>query len=450
MLPRLSRKLFTDLALWMLGFGFLMGFIFPYFMLSLGFAKEQVLSFDFYSATLIAGILVAVINYTLARVIIGSRLAMQTRGMRTVAEQVRKLAFEEGQQLDVQGLRLPVDSADNMGDMAGSFNELVETLGRSYRVGQDVGQFTRMAASHLEVKGLARQSLELMLEQTGSLAGAVYVVRDGQLELMAAKGVKDASLLVMNDHLLDALRHNGVQRIEYPDQVELQGVLTEFRPREVMLVPVSFKGVSEGLVLLASQYPYSVDMPGVLELYRPGLGMALKNAMSHDRLQRLAALDPLTNVYNRRFGMSRLHEEFARAVRNNSAMAVLMLDIDNFKELNDTYGHMTGDKVILNVVQAVKSNLREGDTLVRYGGEEFMLLLPGASMEDGKLIGERIRRTIMDTYLKEGGQEIGQTVSLGIAACPDERVEGEDDLIRLADAALYSAKANGKNQLIAA
>jgi diguanylate cyclase (GGDEF)-like protein len=450
MLPRLSRKLFTDLALWMLGFGFLMGFIFPYFMLSLGFAKDQVLSFGFYSATLIAGILVAIINYTLARLIIGSRLAMQTQGMRTVAAQVRKLAFDESRQLDVEGLHLPEDSADNMGEMARSFNELVETLARSYQVGQDVSQFTRMAASHLEVKGLARQSLDLMLEQTGSLAGAIFTVRDGQPELMAAKGIRDADPLSMNDHLRDALRQNSVQRIEYPQGIELQGVLTEFRPREVMLMPVSFKGVSEGLVVLASQYPYAADMEGILELYRPGLGMALKNAMSHDRLQRLAVLDPLTNVYNRRFGMGRLHEEFSRAVRDNSAISVLMLDIDNFKDLNDTYGHMTGDKVILNVVQAVKSNLREGDTLVRYGGEEFMVILPGASLEDGRLIGERIRRTIMDTILQEGGQNIGQTVSLGIAACPDSRVDGEDDLIRLADAALYSAKANGKNQLIAA
>lgn len=450
MLPRLSRKLFTDLALWMLGFGFLMGFIFPYFMLSLGFAKEQVLSFDFYSATLIAGILVAIINYALARSIIGSRLALQTGGMRSVAGEVRTLAFDEDKRLDVEGLRLPEDSADNMGEMARSFNELVETLGRSYQVGQDVSQFTQMAASHLEVKGLAKQSLELILSQTGSFAGAVFVVRDGQLELMASRGVKDAGVLAMNDHLRDALRHSGVQRIEYPEDIQLQGVLTEFRPREVMLVPVSFKGVSEGLVLLASQYPYPADMQRVLELYRPGLGMALKNAMSHDRLQRLAVLDPLTNVYNRRFGMGRLHEEFSRSVRDNSAISVVMLDIDNFKELNDTYGHMTGDKVILNVVQAIKSNLREGDTLVRYGGEEFMIILPGASLEDGRVIGERIRRTIMDTFLQEGEQRITQTVSLGISACPDERVNGEDDLIRLADAALYNAKANGKNLLIAA
>ena len=450
MLPRISKKLFVDLALWMLGFGFLMGISFPYFMLALGFDKSQVLTPEFYSATLIAGFLVALINFAMVRSIIGWRLALQTERMRSVSDVVRQQAVHEELELDASSLKLIVDSDDDVGDAARSFNELIDSLGRSTQVAQDISRFTKMVSAYLDVEGLTRQALEQLQQDTLSLAGAFYIVHDGQLMLMAGKGINHAGQLEQNEMVLDALKNNVIQRIHLPDDIQVAGVLTEFRPREVMLIPIFFKGISEAIVILASQDDYAQDMEQVLARYTPGLGLALRNALSHERLQRLAVLDPLTNVYNRRFGLGRLEEEYSRVVRDSSSLSVMMLDIDDFKVLNDTYGHMVGDKVIVNVVRCIKDNLREGDVLVRYGGEEFLIILPGASVEDGQQVGERIRRTIDDSFLLESEQQIWQTVSVGLSACPDSRLESGDDLIRLADEALYIAKENGKNRLITA
>ena len=120
----------------------------------------------------------------------------------------------------------------------------------------------------------------------------------------------------------------------------------------------------------------------------------MNNALAHDRLERLAAIDPLTEAYNRRFGLARLHEEYSRAVRAEAPLGILMLDLDHFKAVNDIYGHLVGDRVLRAVARACRRVIREGDVLVRYGGEEFLVLLPGAGVDDVMQIGERIRRAV--------------------------------------------------------
>lgn len=164
-------------------------------------------------------------------------------------------------------------------------------------------------------------------------------------------------------------------------------------------------------------------------------------------MQRLAALDPLTGVYNRRFGLGRLHEEFERAVRANTPLGVLMLDIDHFKNVNDTYGHLVGDRLLKSVVGIARMILREGDILVRYGGEEFLAVLPAASTDDVRLIGERIRRAIEESSIAEGQQTIRVTVSLGGSAYPSQNVEKAEALVQFADDALYRAKDTGRKRL---
>jgi len=182
-------------------------------------------------------------------------------------------------------------------------------------------------------------------------------------------------------------------------------------------------------------------------LFLQGLGLALNNAMAHDRLQRLAALDPLTGVYNRRFGLVRLHEEFGRAVRANTPVGILMLDIDHFKAVNDTYGHLVGDRLLKSICAIARSSLREGDVLLRYGGEEFLAVLPAASAEDLRLVGERLRRAVEDSALSDGAKTVRVTLSVGGAAYPNQNVESEEVLIRLADEALYRAKDSGRNRV---
>jgi len=125
-----------------------------------------------------------------------------------------------------------------------------------------------------------------------------------------------------------------------------------------------------------------------------------------------------------------------------------MVDIDFFKKVNDTYGHLVGDKAIVLTTSLIKDSLRDGDIVIRYGGEEFLIILHGADSEDAFTVCERIRHKVQDSVLKEGDQQINLSVSIGIAAYPEQPVAKEMELIDMADQALYHAKNNGRNRVI--
>ena len=128
-------------------------------------------------------------------------------------------------------------------------------------------------------------------------------------------------------------------------------------------------------------------------------------------------------------------------------LAVIMFDIDHFKAVNDTHGHFAGDRVLVSVVRVARSVVRLGDVLLRYGGEEFIAILPGASLHDAMLVAERMRRIVGEALIEEGEATIRVTISLGVVSCPELDVASQDDLLRLADELLYKAKANGRDRV---
>jgi diguanylate cyclase (GGDEF)-like protein/PAS domain S-box-containing protein len=165
-------------------------------------------------------------------------------------------------------------------------------------------------------------------------------------------------------------------------------------------------------------------------------------------LERLAMTDFLTNLFNRRYFMQRSVDEFKRAHRNGQPLAMLMLDIDHFKKVNDAFGHEAGDLALQQVAAALKSSVREIDMLGRMGGEEFAVLLPNTLLPDAALLGERIRLSITNLSLQTaGGALIGTiTISVGAAAFSAE-MASIDDLLRNADTAMYHAKNSGRNRV---
>jgi diguanylate cyclase (GGDEF)-like protein len=143
-----------------------------------------------------------------------------------------------------------------------------------------------------------------------------------------------------------------------------------------------------------------------------------------------------------------LYEEFSRAVRAGTPLSLLMFDIDHFKILNDTYGHSVGDKVLASVSKIALSSIREGDLLLRYGGEEFLCVLPGASQHDANIVAERIRIMVMDSKIKYLEQEIKVTISMGVVTYPQDSIYDSDQLIKLADEEMYVAKNTGRNRIV--
>jgi len=446
---RTTRKVFHDLALWMIAFGLVIGVVFPFFVILLGVAPSIALTTAFFSACLGAGALAGALNFALARGVVGSRVRLLARSMSYVEEHLLQMT-ETGHMEDCspEACLIQVDSEDEIGESAAAFNRLVETLARSMETQAAVRSFSETLTSQLELEGLASRALDQFIRHTRALGGAILCESGGELRVVASRGLVDPGTLGENDHVRLAVRTEEVQTIQVPDDLRVNGVLSEFRPSEVCVLPAAYKRIPLGVVILATSGAFDPEAVVRMDLFRQTLGLALNNAIAHDRLQRLAALDPLTGVYNRRFGMERLHEEFERAVRMNSPMGLLMFDIDHSKHVNDTYGHLVGDRILVAITAVAKAILRDGDVLVRYGGEEFLAILPAASSEDVRLVGQRLRRAVEDTSVPDGSQIIRTTISLGASAYPNQSVEREEALVELADSALYSAKELGRNRLV--
>jgi two-component system cell cycle response regulator len=446
---RITRRVFHDLAIWMVGFGLSIGVVFPFFVMMLGVPSDIALKGAFFGACLGAGALAGIINYGLARLVVGVRLRVLASSMSEVESNLNKMTYSgDLSECTPENCMILVDSEDEIGESALAFNHLVESLSESMKTQIAVRSFSEMLTSQLEIESLAENTLTQFFEHTGAAGGLILYESDGELKVAASRGLRTPELVAVSDHVKVAVRTGQKQIISIPDDVRVEGVVMNFRPSEIVVFPVKNKGVPLGVVILATGRKFDADQHARIDLFMQGLGLALNNAMAHDHLQRLAALDPLTGIYNRRFGLGRLEEEFGRAVRSSSLLGILIFDIDHFKAVNDTYGHFVGDRVLKSICVAARSALRQGDILFRYGGEEFVAVLPAASAEDLRVIAERLRKSIEDNALSDDSKVVRVTVSIGGAAYPNQNVDNVDLLIQIADEALFEAKGSGRNRTV--
>ena len=173
--------------------------------------------------------------------------------------------------------------------------------------------------------------------------------------------------------------------------------------------------------------------------------LVIKLDETQNKLKMQASTDELTGLKNRRHIMKRLSEEFERATRLNDSLCIIIFDIDHFKRINDTYGHLCGDQVLKKVALQMSDNLRRYDSIGRIGGEEFLVIMPEASIQDATVLAERLLQTVRSDQFGDGTCSFAITVSAGIAslAAADKNVSS---LIKRADSALYKAKENGRDR----
>ena len=179
-------------------------------------------------------------------------------------------------------------------------------------------------------------------------------------------------------------------------------------------------------------------------------GENLDLLMQNRTLSEISARDALTGLYNRWYVMEKIDSEMNRALRHGSPMSVLMLDLDHFKRVNDSFGHSVGDEVLKNVGQVLRESCRVYDVPGRYGGEEFCIVLPDTRVGNTKAVAERIRSRLASTELPVGTTSIIVTASIGVAgmdSVADEGVVSAAALLDRADRALYSAKHHGRNRV---
>jgi diguanylate cyclase (GGDEF)-like protein len=166
------------------------------------------------------------------------------------------------------------------------------------------------------------------------------------------------------------------------------------------------------------------------------------------RLRQISLTDGLTQVENRRSLEERLHDMWQHSLRLHEPIAIVMCDIDKFKSVNDTYGHQAGDAVLKEFAQCLKAEAREIDRVGRYGGEEFLLILPGTVLDAAVTFAERLREKVEKHTFRYAGGTLRRTMSCGVAGAPHPRVKDQEALLRAADDALYVAKETGRNRVV--
>lgn len=448
-MKKLSRNVFFGLAVRMIGFGIGVGVFFPFFSVFFGIDKKIAFSFLFFLSCIVAGIMVGIVNFWLTKQTVGKKLKVMTQKMSHVKDLIESFEMQKGDgECSKEECMIEEDSEDEFGICADAFNTLVSTLSFTLKHQSQHRVFIETLTKNLELSSLSEFALKSLLKYTGANGGAILVETEGKLINAASFGIKNPMALTKNPILLETLKTGESYRLDLPDNIILDGIIADFRPKQIVVEPIKFSNVTSGIVILASKQDMDKDFLDQIDIFVYDLSLVLNNSLQHEQMQKLAALDPLTGVYNRRFGLSRLNEEFSRASRTNMSLGVMMMDIDKFKLINDTYGHIAGDRYLKNIVAVSIPILRNGDIFIRYGGEEFLVILPGTSKENVFKIAERIRYAVSQTKIVYGEAEVKTTISIGVDAIPETTLDNPTQLITNADSALYMAKNSGRNRTV--
>ncbi len=246
-------------------------------------------------------------------------------------------------------------------------------------------------------------------------------------------------------HVLDLGR--ALYFPDVADEPHLANQLIDPTLRSGAIIPLAAEGEVFGFLEAWHPAPRSLtdDDLGLLALLGRLAGGLVKNAR---RLERLIFVDPLTEVHTRGYFDEEFRREIERSNRSGSSLALLMIDLDHFKKVNDTYLHTTGDQALRGVAQLLKSHVRQIDIVTRYGGEEFAVLLPGASVEEATRAAERLRsKTETTRFAIDDSLALRLTLSIGVALYP-EHAKSREELLVHGDEALYEAKDEGRNRVV--
>ncbi len=251
----------------------------------------------------------------------------------------------------------------------------------------------------------------------------------------------------------------GEESIEV-DRMVVQVEKRKLRPKQMMMdskatlksyltLPLTVEGEILGCISLNSDQPNAFDAQDLQFLSVIGYQMAatLKHFQRFSSIQNIAIYDTLTGLYNRRYFEERLGIDAQKSFYSGTSLSLVMVDIDHFKKINDTFGHTEGDQILHKISSLLKTSVRKKDTVARYGGEEFIIILPEAGLEESFIIAERIRRLVENTSFEAGQAQINLTLSLGISNFPSHRAKSKEELVKMADQALYDAKRGGRNKV---
>ena len=240
----------------------------------------------------------------------------------------------------------------------------------------------------------------------------------------------------------DAINNSNIENLS---KVQITDSFYAVENNSVITCPIILDNILTSCILLVADKKDCDMLLERINIFLPHFILESKRIKLFTQLNERARLDGLTGLYIRRYFVERLANEIKRSKRYNTDFYIMMADLDFFKKINDTYGHLTGDKVLIEVSKIFKNCLRSVDLAARYGGEEFIFLLPAASQETVLNIAEQIRKKVKETKFTEADKEFSVTVSIGIVKY--ENKLKTKNLIELADKALYKAKQEGRDRI---
>jgi diguanylate cyclase (GGDEF)-like protein len=307
----------------------------------------------------------------------------------------------------------------------------------------------------LDLDELLTVVCRLLLERFNNIDHVAVLLAEGEgLRVRAYEGrltpkVAMGALLPPGTGLASRAMAESRSMVEKDISV-VEGYFTGFvETQSEMCVPLIFFGQKLGVLALDSAAKDSFEVEDIrpLESVADICAAAIQNANYFERMRQLAYVDGLTGIHNRRYFEMRIIEELERALRFQGRMAVIMVDIDHFKRLNDEFGHLLGDEVLRCVAGIMKQQLRKVDMVCRYGGEEFAVVVPETTGDNAMLVAEKLRRQVESHPFPGVPRPV--TISCGVADYPLHGVT-RDEVVAAADGALYRAKQTGRNRVMAA
>lgn len=384
-----------------------------------------------------------------------------TRRIKAVSESAVKFASGD------MTTRVNATGTDEIGNLATSFNLMAEEI-TNWRTNLEnmVVQRVKDLSILYEVVDAVSKSLELgkvlpsvldrVLENMGERKGIVVVIGEegDTLKVMGQRGLSHESIRQISNlgHGCagDVVLKNRPLRIAAGDDREMKELpgLESENVRSALVVPISSATGALGAIAVYSEEKdkFSEQDEALLATIGSQVGVAVENARLYEKTLELANRDGLTGLATRRFMMETLGREIQRSARYSAPLSLLLLDLDKFKRFNDTYGHLRGDDLLKEFASLVQRQIRTSDMAGRYGGEEFVIILPNTPLKGAIVTAERIRKSFEAVRISvaDGSSQAGTTVSIGIAELSPG--EAEEKIISAADAALYRAKEAGRNR----
>lgn len=312
-------------------------------------------------------------------------------------------------------------------------------------------QNVQLVSTTLEMEKLYELSLDAVIQSLNASCGiGIFKTEDSQtMRLKSFRGMDENSAKLVAEYVSNQCLKNDIKDIlplsdlTLPENVSL--------PRVGVLVPFNCKNAGEkkatckGMVIAFRDYPFTEKETANARFLSEQISLSLSNAITYTGTRKMIFVDDLSGLYNTRYLDISLENEIKRAKRFKSSLSLLFIDLDYFKEINDTYGHLVGSRLLHETAQVLKKGIREVDIPIRYGGDEFIIILVETGREGAVKVAERLRKAIEEhEFLVDKNLKIKMTCCVGVASFPED-AQTKIDLIHLADKAMYRGKETTRN-----